>query len=199
DLVDMRNWRLRQNAVSEIEDERAPGERFQYCLDGAVQCSATSEQHQRVEISLHWQVWLNGLPREGGIDRPIEANGVYRHGFHITQQGRARTSGKSNDFCVRDVMADLGDNPLRRLDAPLMELLCRQYTGPGIENLDRVDPRLQLPNEVAGRRLDQLFDQRAKSLGISIGKAPRRLLLRCANACDHVACHRPRRAAKPKQ
>src|SRR5262249_1210162 len=173
----MRNWRLRQNAVSEIEDERAPGERFQYCLDGAVQCSATSEQHQRVEISLHWQVWLNVLPREGGIDPPIGANGVYPPPLPIPPPSRPRTPAQSNDLCVRDVMADLGDNPLGRLDAPLMELLCRQYTGPGIENLDRVDPRFQLPNEVAGRRLDQLFDQPAKSLGISIGKAPRRLLL----------------------
>src|SRR5262245_9624377 len=142
----MRNRRLWQNAVSKIEDEWALGERFQYHLHGAVQSSAPGEQHQRVEISLHWYMRLNVLPREGGIDRPIEADGVYRHVFHIAQQCCAGTAGKSDDFCIPDLLADLGDNPLDRLDAPLMEFLCRQHTGPAIENLHRVDPRLQLPN-----------------------------------------------------
>ena len=37
----MRNRRLRQDAVSEIEDERPSGERLQYRLHGVVQFSAT--------------------------------------------------------------------------------------------------------------------------------------------------------------
>ena len=80
-----------------------------------------------------------------------------------------------------------------------MEFFCRQYTGPGIKDLHRIDACLQLPNKVAGRCLDEFFDQVTKSLRILIGKTPGRFLLGCTTTCDHVGCNRPRRAAKPKQ
>jgi hypothetical protein len=42
-----------------------------------------------------------------------------------------------------------------RLDAPSLKLLGRKDSRPGIENLDRINTRRELPNEIARRSIDQ--------------------------------------------
>ena len=88
---------------------------------------------------------------------------------------------------------------LRRRDAPAREFLRRQHARPGVENLHRIGAGLQLPHQIARRRLDQHVDQRVERFGIAIGEHPRRRLIRRAAPGDHVGRDRPGRAAKAEQ
>src|SRR5262245_27303072 len=130
--------RLRQDAVSEIEDEGPLGKRLEYVIDRAVERSAAGEQHQRVEVSLHRHAPLNLTTRKSRIDRPIEADGIDRNIFHVAQERSADTTRKSDYLCARYVAAHFRNNACGRIDAPSLEFVRRQNAGPGIENLHGV-------------------------------------------------------------
>src|SRR6186997_1945387 len=66
-LFDMRNWRFRQDAVTEIEDERPRPEVFQNFVNGAIERGAAGEQDQRVEIALHGNFALHVLADKAGL------------------------------------------------------------------------------------------------------------------------------------
>src|SRR5215472_9435862 len=185
--------------VSEIEDEGPLGKRFEYVIDRAVERGAPGEQHQRVEVSLHRHAPLNLITRKSRIDRPIEADGIDRNIFDIAQERGADTTRKSDYLCTRYVAAHLRDDALGGANAPSMEFVRRQNAGPSVEDLHRVRTCLQLPDQITGGRVDQLVDEFGKSIRISIGKAPCRLLLRCAAAGNHIARNRPRCAAEAEQ
>jgi len=73
----MRNRRLRQNAVAEIEDKRPRREILQNRIDRAIQRCAAGEKHQRIEITLNRTTCLDAISRECKIDHPIKPNGIY--------------------------------------------------------------------------------------------------------------------------
>ena len=77
-LLDMRDRRLRQDAVAEIEDERPAGERLQYRIDGAVERLAAGQQRQRIEIALHRPAALDAARARIKIDHPVEADRIDR-------------------------------------------------------------------------------------------------------------------------
>src|SRR6266566_6356840 len=198
-LLHMCDRRLRQDAVSEIEDEGPLGKRLQYVIDRAVERAAAGEQHQRVEVSLHRHATLDLVTRKSEIDRPIEADGIDRNIFHVAQERSTDTTRKSDYLCPRYMTAHFRNDARRGIDAPSLEFERRQNAGPGIENLHRVHARLQLPDQITGGCVDWLVDEFGKSLRIPISKAPCGLLLRCAAAGNHIACNRPRCATEAKQ
>src|SRR5215468_9640597 len=176
-LLHMCDRRLRQDAVSEIEDEGPLGKRLKYVIDRAVERGAAGEQHQRVEVSLHRHAPLDLISRKSRIDGPIEADGIDRNIFHVTQERSANATRKSDYLGPGYVAAHFRNNARRGIDAPSLEFIRRQNAGPGIENLHGVRTCLQLPDQITGGRIDQLVDELGKSIRISIGKAPCRLLL----------------------
>src|SRR4029077_2184811 len=98
--LDVRDGSLRQDSVPQIEDEGSFGKDLERQIDGAVECSATDEQHEGVEISLHRQARLELLAREGGIDRPIKTDGIHSNILHIGQERGAGPARESDDLCA---------------------------------------------------------------------------------------------------
>src|SRR5262245_14067355 len=82
-LLHMCNGRLRQDAMSKIEDERPAGKGFKYRIDHAIEWSAASEQHHRIEIPLHRHTGMDLIPNENGIDRPIKADRIHGNILHV--------------------------------------------------------------------------------------------------------------------
>src|SRR5262245_52858897 len=194
----VRNWCLRQNTMSEIEDEGAPRKGLEYHVDHAIECGTAGAQHQGIEISLHRHAQVNLVAHENGIHRPIETDGVYRNVFHVVHERGADTARKRDHFCIGYLPAHLCNNALSGADTPSIKFLRRQNPGPGIEDLHRIDTRFQLSKQVTCGSINQLVDQFAKSVGILVGKAPRRLLFRCTSTSDHVAGDRPWCATEAK-
>src|SRR4051794_1757819 len=60
-LLHMGDRRRRQDAVAEIEDQRAIAEIFQNAVDRAIERRAAGKQNQRVEIALHGNAALHPL------------------------------------------------------------------------------------------------------------------------------------------
>ncbi len=90
---------------------------------------------------------------------------------------------------------------MRRVGAMHQRANCsgEQHARPGIEDLHRIGAGLQLPHQIARRRLDQHVHQYVESRGIAVGEHPRRRLVRRTTAGDHVGRDRPGRAAKSQQ
>src|SRR5712672_1306286 len=81
-LLHMRDRRLRQDAVAEIEDERPIRKRSKNLVDGPVERAAARHQRQGIEISLHRHADLDLIARECKIGRPIKTHGIDRDLFH---------------------------------------------------------------------------------------------------------------------
>src|SRR5262245_53303853 len=141
---DMDDRRLRQDSMPQIEDEGSLGKGLERQIDGAVECSATDEQHEGVEISLHRQTRLE-LAGESRIDRPVKTDGVHSNILRVGHKRGAGPAWKSDDLCAGQLAANLCDDASGGFDAPSAQLFARQNPGPSIEDLHRVDPRLELP------------------------------------------------------
>src|SRR5690348_4780803 len=85
-LLDMRNRRLRQNAVAEIEDKGAAGKRLACLVHRPIKRSTAGEKRQRIEIALHRYPALDLVARETAVDHPVEADGIERHLVDIAQE-----------------------------------------------------------------------------------------------------------------
>src|SRR5215471_11325410 len=153
-LLHMCDRRLRQDAVSEIEDEGPLGKHLKYVLHRAIERSAADEQRQRVEISLHRHAPLDLITRKNGIDRPIETDRIDRDVFDVAQERSADATRKSDHLCARYLAAHLRNDALGGTDTPSMEFVRRQNAGPGIENLDHIGASLQLVDQITGGCID---------------------------------------------
>src|SRR5204863_9949021 len=85
-LLDMRDRRLGQEAMAEIENERSARESFENSIDAAVKCRTTCEQRKRIEITLHRNAALHLIARERLVDHPVEPNRIEPDVLHITRQ-----------------------------------------------------------------------------------------------------------------
>src|SRR5690242_4999080 len=94
----MRDRRLRQDAVAEVEDERTAGKSLHHRVDLTVERGAPGQQRQRIYIALHRLERLDFIAREGEPLRPVEADGI--------------------DAGLLDVAPDLGARPAREADDP---------------------------------------------------------------------------------
>ena len=81
----MRNRRLWQDTVAEIEDERAIGKRADDSVYAAIENFATRQQHQWIKIALHGNVRWNCSACKIQIHGPIEADAV---NCNILMKGR---------------------------------------------------------------------------------------------------------------
>ena len=134
-----------------------------------------------------------GLGRRVEADRreAVDAGELAELGRRAARKGDDRRRGQRG--------AELGDHARDRRDAPALEFGRRQHARPGIEDLRRLGAGAELAHEIGGRGLDQPVDQRREQVGMAIGEQARRRLIGRAAAGDHVARHRPRRAAEADQ
>ena len=130
------------------------------------------------------------------VSRPIASMSARAREFRQLRPGAAR---KGDDRRVRRLGPDLGRERRHRRDAPAIEFGRRQHAGPGIEDLHRFRARRQLTDQVFGRGVDEPVDQGREQVRMAIGEEPRRRLIRRPAPGDHVARHRPRRAAEADQ
>ena len=163
-LLHMCDRRLRQDAVSEIEDEGPLGKYFEYVVHRAIERSAADKQRQRIEVSLHRHAPLDLITGKNAINRPIEADRIDRDVFNVAHERRADATRKSNHLRIRYVAAYFRDDALSGSDTPAMEFVRRQNAGPGIENLHRIRACLQLLDQITGGCIDELVDELGKSV-----------------------------------
>ena len=166
----MRNRRLRQYAMTEIENKRSGRKCRQNPIDRAVERFPSREERQGIEIALNRSELLDLFARKLRLNHPIEPNGIHRNSFDIGQELGAGAAGEADDFCIRNLFSNRVSNPSARRDTPFAEFIGRQYSGPGIENLHGIDAGLELPNQVTCRGFDQEFDQLREFLGIAVGE-----------------------------
>src|SRR5262252_5230736 len=120
-LLHMCDRRLRQDAVSEIEDEGPLGKYLEYVVHRAVERSAADEQRQWIEVSLHRHAPLDLITGKNRINRPIEADRIERHVFDVAQERSADPTRKSDHLRTRYVAAYFRDDALGGTDTPAME------------------------------------------------------------------------------
>src|SRR5260370_17668264 len=132
--------RLRQDAVSEIEDEGPLGKCLDYVVHRAIERSAADEQRQRVEVSLHRHAPLDLITRKNGINRPIEADRIDRDVFDVAQERGTDATRKSDHLRTRYVAAYFCDDASGGTHTPAMEFVRRQTPVPATENLPRITP-----------------------------------------------------------
>ncbi len=137
-LLDMRDRGFRLNAVAEIEDQPAAGVIRQHIIDRSIERGTTCDQHQRIEIALYRDTALNFLADQRGLGGPIDADGIDAGRFDIGWQQRAGPARKTDDLCVRYLLAHAFDDAFRRFDRPALEFARWQHAGPGIEDLQYV-------------------------------------------------------------
>src|SRR5262249_43759060 len=121
--LDVCDGRLRQDAVSQVEDKRALREYLENAVDRAVERSAAGDQRQRIEVALHRYAPLDLVPHKYRIDGRIETHGVDRHVLHVAQQCAADPARKSDDPGRRHLRTHLRGDALRGLDAPPLQFL----------------------------------------------------------------------------
>src|ERR1700692_157977 len=132
-LLDMRNRRLRQYAMTEIENKRSGRKCRQNPIDRAVERFPSREERQGIEIALNRSELLDLFARKLRLNHPIEPNGIHRNSFDIGQELGAGAAGEADDFCIRNLFSNRVSNPSARRDTPFAEFIGRQYSGPGIE------------------------------------------------------------------
>src|SRR6202166_2294630 len=82
----MGNRRVRQDAVTKVENKRAPSERFEDGLDRMIECHSTGEQYQRIKITLDGAQRLDVIARKTQFCHPVESYRVHRHGCEVARQ-----------------------------------------------------------------------------------------------------------------
>ena len=87
---------------------------------------------------------LDLIAREIQIDHPVEPDRIDRNVLDIALQIAAGTARKPDDLRARHRAPHIGNDPLRRRDAPALEFVRRQNARPGIEDLHGIDAGLQL-------------------------------------------------------
>ena len=158
----MRNRRLRQHAVAEIENKGASRESLQNGIDGTVERRTPDQQHQRIEIALNRPFFLNPIAREAKLDHPVEPNRIDGNCRNIRRQLGTGAARETDYFRSGNAPANRGDDPGTWLDTPLTKFIRRQHSRPCIEYLHRIDAGLKLPDQITRRGLDQDLDQFAQ-------------------------------------
>ena len=149
-LLHMRDRRLRQNAVAEVENKRTAGERFENRVNAAVESSAAGTQRQRIEITLHRAANLDRIARKAKIDHPIQTNSIDLDVLDIAFQVAAGAARKPDDLRARYRAPHIGNDSFGRRNAPALKFVRRQDSCPGIEDLHSVDASLELADQIIG-------------------------------------------------
>ena len=199
-LLDMRDRRSRQDAVAEIEDVAAGGERRHHVVDFAVERGAAGQQRKRIDITLHCDTRLQGIARNLSLESPVNADAVRRRSFPRKRNAIALTPrGKpmilvpgiwrrtpSTIFCVGRMHQR--SNCSGPSTPAQVSKICTHSA-----------PALSWPTRYSIEACTSRSIRRAEAVRIAIGEQPRRRLIRRRFARHHVGRHRPWRAAKPNQ
>ena len=143
-LLDVSDRRVGQDAVAEVEDERRPGERFENRIDAVVERGTAGAQRQRIEIALHRTPALDLIARETQINHPIQTDSIDFNVLDVAFQIAAGTARKPDDLRARHRAPHIGNDSLRRRNAPAHEFAGRQNSCPSIEDLHSLDTGAQL-------------------------------------------------------
>src|SRR5688500_845671 len=131
--------------MSEVEDmTRAAGYACQHVVGLSEDALHGTEQERRIEIPLHRSIEAKPLPR--GVDRnpPIHSNDVAARLRELGEDGRrART-----EVNRRHTPSDRRKNPLRMGKCELAIISRIEYSDPRVEQLHRVNARLDLRVQV---------------------------------------------------
>ena len=103
--LDVRNRRLRQYTVTEIENKRTARECLNDSIDRTIECLPSDQQRERIEIALNRSPRLDVITRKGKVDGPIQADGVDRSRFKIRSKPRTSTTRKTDDLRPGDFFA----------------------------------------------------------------------------------------------
>ena len=197
----MRDRRLRQDAVAEIENVgprlEALEARDRFPRRGPRR-PPTSASGSRLPCRAIGRGRAAMAARGStAVSRPIAATPGTCANFSSCV---AAPRGKSDDRSLRRFGAHLGDQGRYRPDAPALEFSRRQHPGPRIRRSAQLPPP---PPAGAARYSAEASTRRSISaenkLRMAIGEQPRRRLIGRAAPGDHVARDRPGRAAKADQ
>src|SRR5262245_14345662 len=192
-------WRLRLDAVAQVEDEGSGREVRDDLGHTALQRRPTREQKQRVEIALHdgvpWQLLCQELERQ----RPIAADPINTRLARVVAHKWPSTARKTNHRHRWMALLEPTHQATRWLDDPMAKLIVGQIARPAIENLHEIGTGIDLSAQIFNRDVLEQADQPFKTLRISIGPQPRVCLIDTALSSHHVGCHRPRRTAEPDE
>ena len=152
--LDVVDRRLRQNAVAEIEDVRAPGEAGKDVLNRLVERPAAGDQRQWIEVALEGEPRRQQARGDVRVDGRVKADCRETRDVGDFRQMRRRAAGEGDDRRRRPLAAQAGDEPFDRLDAPALEFLRRQDTRPGIRKSAprQRPPRSGAPDSLPRRR-----------------------------------------------
>src|SRR5436190_17872685 len=98
----MRDRCLRQDAMPQIEDERATGKCGENLVYAAVERLTARQQEQWIEIALQRNAWWNLRARRREIDRPIKGDGIDFDFPNIGVDAQSRSPRKSNHSRIRN-------------------------------------------------------------------------------------------------
>src|SRR3954468_9509432 len=114
----MRDRCLRQDAMPQIEDERATGKCRENLVYSAVERLTARQQEQRIEIALQRNAWWNLRARRREIDGPIKSDGINFHFPNIRIDPQPCSARKSNHSRIRNFGPYLCNQATHWLDAP---------------------------------------------------------------------------------
>src|SRR5262249_22495499 len=146
------------------EDERTTSERCQDSIDASIKCLTASAQRQRIEIALHRLELLDAVAGNREIDGPIETDCIDCHAVDVAEHVASRSTRKANDLRAWHSFPQFAHDLSCRLNAPPLELIWRQDTSPGVENLHCIDAGFELPRKIVDRCFDQHIDQMGESI-----------------------------------
>ena len=142
----MRDRRLRQNAMSEIEDEWSVRECSHNVIDGMIEDFAAPHETFRIEIALYRDARLDMRSGKIPIDRGLKTDRIHTGLVDISRNLLARSARKSDDLCAWVPPTNFLDQSFSRLGAPELEILRRKAASPGIEDLYAVGTGIELMN-----------------------------------------------------
>ena len=164
----MGNRSLRQDAVPEIEDERPLGEGLEHRIDSRDR-APRRRKPAPTGRGCPGPACATGFGCARRARSTVQSSPIASTGTSSTYRSSAVPTPRGNPmiFATGTSCANLRDDALRRLDAPASEFLGREHACPGVENLHGIDACLQLADQIACRGVDQLVDQRRKTIGVA--------------------------------
>src|SRR5580692_12183856 len=134
------------DAVSEVEHERATAKRVQDAVGLRVKCGATSDQELRIEVALDAAAKLALYFLRGPLHRHrrVEPDAVHPGRLGEAVVGKSRAARERDDGNARMLRLQRRDDVSHRLHAPSLEERVREDPGPALKELDRLRARLNL-------------------------------------------------------
>src|SRR6185437_10818195 len=134
--LDMLGRGVGQDAMTEMENERAVAQSRQNVVGRLFHCRSTLYQKQRVEIALYRAKGLEHRSGDRQWHHLVETQRGHSGFGEIGSKHQPRAARKSNDRHTRMIAPQRRDDFFGRCDNPLAELRFRQNPGPTVEQLN---------------------------------------------------------------